>query len=77
MSSDAKQNEESYEPSPTSPPPKDVEIPVETVYGDNTPMPPVEEPEQAPEEQSDKDVSKKQNTSKPSSPKTISWLFKE
>jgi hypothetical protein len=44
-SEENKSSSDAYEPSPTSAPPSDVEIPVETIYGDNVPIetPPVEE----------------------------------
>jgi len=40
MASEANQPQDSYEPSPTSAPPSDVEIPVESIYGDNVAMEP-------------------------------------
>jgi hypothetical protein len=42
MSQESQESPEGFEPSPTSPPPEDVNIPVETVYGDNTPMEPID-----------------------------------
>jgi hypothetical protein len=43
---DRKKQEEDSELRPTSSPPEDVEIPTESIYGDNTPMEPIEdEPE--------------------------------
>lgn len=45
MAAETNKSSESFEPSPTSAPPSDVEIPVESIYGDNLPIAPIEPPE--------------------------------
>lgn len=39
MGSESNKTGDAYEPSPTSAPPSDVEIPIESIYGDNVPIP--------------------------------------